>query len=485
MAGGPNILLVVTDQQRRNSLGAYGCRYVSTPCLDELAAHATRYDHAYCCAPVCTPSRASMLTGKRISGHGVYNLFDILPEGERLLPSFLRDLGYQTALVGKLHVSGILYEAARRNPGDGFDIYELSHEPSILLDAPYNAYGRWLLENFPEDYRRLKREGRDWKNRPARSHFSAWVSQRAAQLIRERDKDRPLFLNVGYFDPHSPYDNHPAESEALLHEAAREPIAAPEGETRPLAELDMIRRLQCRTPHERFTREEAEQLRRGYFAGVSFLDSQFGQIIDALKEEGIYDDTLIIFTSDHGDMLCDHDLLGKGAYFYDDCTNVPLIVKYPGQREGRVSDELVQLNDLFATALYAAGAADQAPPESRPLQTGTGREIAVCEYRGCSQMDLRAFPHPVQATMLRGRRYKLNLYHDTGERQLFDLEQDPEELHDLAEDPACRGEAARLMERYLDEKAAEDYRQNASRGGMSAIPAWSKAARRMKEEASR
>ena len=87
--------------------------------------------------------------------------------------------------------------------------------------------------------------------------------------------------------------------------------------------------------------------------------------------------------------------------------------------------------------------------------------------------------------MLRGRRYKLNLYHDTGERQLFDLEQDPEELHDLAEDPACRGEAARLMERYLDEKAAEDYRQNASRGGMSAIPAWSKAARRMKEEASR
>lgn len=472
----PNILLILSDQQRRDSLGAYGCRYVSTPNLDALAAGGTRYDHAYCNAPVCTPSRACILTGKRLSGHGVYNLFDILPETEKLLPWHLREAGYQTGLVGKLHVSGILYEVRRRNPGDGFDFYELSHDPNVLPDEPLNAYGKWLRENHPETYQKIKEEGRAWKDRPPETHFSTWVSERAAAFIRERDREKPFFLSVGYFDPHSPYDNHPAGSEALLHEDCKPPIVAPEGEPedRRLEALDQIRRLQCRDPHSRFTREEAEQLRRGYFAGVSFLDRQLGKVIAALKEEGVYDDTLIIYSSDHGDMICDHNLLGKGAYFYDACTGVPLIVKYPGQREGRASGELVQLNDLFATVMAAAGLEKPVPPESRPLQGDRRRSIAVCEYRGCSQMDLGVFPHPVQATMIRGERYKLNLYHDTGEAQLFDMENDPQELHDLAREPGSKEIMADLMRTYLDEKAGEDYRLNASRGGLSEIPAFSK-----------
>lgn len=472
----PNILLILSDQQRRDSLGAYGCRYVSTPNLDALAAEGTRYDHAYCNAPVCTPSRACILTGKRLAGHGVYNLFDNLPETERLLPWHLREAGYQTGLVGKLHVSGILYEVRRRNPGDGFDRYELSHDPNVLLDEPLNAYGRWLRENHPETYETIKREGRAWKDRPPETHFSAWVSERSAAFIRQRDRERPFFLSVGYFDPHSPYDNHPRGSEELLHEEFRPPLTAPEGEPEGfrLEALDQIRRLQCRDPHTRFTPEEAEQLRRGYFAGVSFLDRQLGKIIRALKDEGIYDDTLIIYSSDHGDMICDHNLLGKGAYFYDPCTSVPLIVKYPGQREGRVSGGLVQLNDIFATALTAAGLDAPVPADSRPLQRGPDRRIAVCEYRGCSQMDLGVFPHPVQATMIRGERYKLNLYHDTHEMQLFDMEADPLELRDLSRGPGYQGVISELMGLYLDEKAAEDYRLNASRGGMSEIPSFSK-----------
>lgn len=479
----PNILLILSDQQRRDSLGAYGCRYVSTPHLDALAAEGTRYDHAYCTAPVCTPSRASILTGKRLSGHGVYNLFDILPETERLLPWHLREAGYQTGLVGKLHVSGILYETRRRNPGDGFDVYELSHDPNVLPDEPLNFYGRWLRENHPETYEKIRTEGRRWTNRPPETHFSTWVSERSAAFIRGRDREKPFFLSVGYFDPHSPYDNHPAGSEALLREEFRPPLTAPEGEPEGcrLEALEEIRRLQCRNPRSRFTPQEAEQLRRGYFAGVSFLDQQLGKIIDALREEGIYDNTLIIYSSDHGDMICDHNLLGKGAYFYDGCTNVPLIVKYPGQREGRVSGELVQLNDIFATAMAAARLEQPVPPESRPLQPGTGREIAVCEYRGCSQMDLGVFPRPVQATMIRGERYKLNLYHDTGEMQLFDMENDPQELRDLAREPGHEGIIARLQRLYMDEKAGEDYRLNASRGGLSEIPAFSKLKQQMEK----
>ena len=479
----PNILLILSDQQRRDSLGAYGCRYASTPNLDALAAEGTRYDRAYCCAPVCTPSRASIFTGKRLSGHGVYNLFDILPETERLLPWHLREAGYQTGLVGKLHVSGIMYEVRRRNPGDGFGSYELSHDPNVLLDEPLNAYGGWLRENHPETYERIRREGRAWKDRPPETHFSTWVSERSAAFIRGRDREKPFFLSVGYFDPHSPYDNHPAGSEALLREDFRPPVTAPEGEPedRRLRALEQIRSLQCRDPRSRFSLEEAEQLRRGYFAGVSFLDQQLGKILDALREEGIYDNTLIIYSSDHGDMICDHNLLGKGAYFYDACTGVPLIVKYPGQREGRASGGLVQLNDLFATTMAAAGLEAPIPPESRPLQRGTGREIAVCEYRGCSQMDLGIFPQPVQATMIRGERYKLNLYHDTNEAQLFDMERDPQELRDLSREPEAQGIMAELLRAYLNEKAAEDYRLNASRGGLSEIPSFSKLKQRMKK----
>lgn len=470
----PNILFIITDQQRRNSLGAYGCKYVSTPNLDTLANEATIYDRAYCNAPVCTPSRASILTGKTLSGHGVYNLFDILPENEELLPEYLRRLGYSTALVGKLHVSGIMYEAKKRNPGDGFDIYELSHEPSILFDAKYNAYAKWLLKNFPKEYETIKENGRKYKNRPTDSHFSTWVSERGAEIIRNRDKSKPLFLNLGYFDPHSPYDCHPLESEKMLNEEFREPIVMLENEKDKSPDmLNEVRRIQCKNPSERFTAEEAEQLRRGYFAGVSFIDLQLGKVIKALKDEGIYDNTMIVFTSDHGDMICDHDLLGKGAFFYDDGVNVPLIIKYPGQVEGQRDDRLVQLNDLFATMLTVAGG-DSYPADSLPLNGEAERSTAVCEYFGCGQLDLGKFPHPIMATMIRNERYKLNLYHDTEEMQLFDMSLDPEEMNDISKEPEMQGVICSLMQAYLQRKSQTEHRQNAARGGLSEIPSFSR-----------
>ena len=142
-----------------------------------------------------------MMTGKTMPGHGVYNLFDILPENEKMLPYYLREQGYETALVGKLHVSGTEYEVNKRNPGDGFDIYDLAHEPSVYTEAPYNAYARWLLENYPDEWRAIRAQGRKRKHRSAETHFSTWVSQRSAEAIRNRDKSKPLYLQVGYFDP--------------------------------------------------------------------------------------------------------------------------------------------------------------------------------------------------------------------------------------------------------------------------------------------
>ena len=464
----PNIVLITSDQQRRNSLGVYGNRYVCTDNLDALAQKATVYDHCYCNAPVCTPSRACLLTGKTPMGHGVYNLFDVLPRNEKLLPWYLRELGYATAMVGKLHVSGVEYEAWQRNLLDGFDLYEMAHEPSIYLDSPFNGYARWLKEKYPDELEALRREGRKRKHRRAETHFSTWVSERSAQVIHERDKSKPLFLYASYFDPHNPYDHQPPEADALLDESNYpEPIAD------DVANMPEGLRLEAKYHCPKAIGADGEALkgmRRGYFAAVSFLDQQLGKIIQALKEEGIYDDTLIVYTSDHGDMLGDHGLYAKGAIFYEDGVNVPLIVKYPHQSQGLRCDDLVQLNDLFATLYEAAGGDAHAFWESVPLQGKAKRDYAVTEYRACGKFDLEGFPHPLHASMIRTQGWKLTMYHDTCEGQLFDLKNDPQECRNLYGIPQYRAQAMALMERYLQFCAERERRYNMSRGGLSAIP---------------
>lgn len=467
----PNIVFVMSDQQRRNSMGIYGNRYVHTPHLDAVAQSATVYDHCYCNAPVCTPSRACTLTGKTLTGHGVYNLFDIMPRNEKLLSYYLKELGYDTALVGKLHVSGTEFEAYERNPGDGFDIYELCHEPSIYLDGPLNAYAKWLGENFPDELEALKKEGRQRKFRRAETHFSTWVSERSAEIIRNRDKNKPLYLQVGYFDPHNPYDHYPKACDDLLHEEYYE---APLQDDSVLPEAMQLER-KYHSPKALGAQSKEEgvrNMRRGYYAGVSFLDQQVQKIIQALKDEGIYDNTLFIYTSDHGDMLGDHDLYSKGAMFYEHGVNVPLIVKFPFQTEGTRSDRLVQLNDLFATMYTAAGGDENFRFESLPLQGERERNIAVTEYRACGKFDIEGFPHPLHGTMVRNKEWKLCLFHDTNEAQLFHLTEDPNELNNLYGRAETAAITQELMNQYLQLTAWRDRQYNMSRGGLSAMPAF-------------
>ena len=465
----PNIVFIMTDQQRKRSLGTYGCQYVSTPTLDELASHGTVYENCYCTTPVCTPSRASVMTGKTISEHGVYNLFDILPQEEVLAPAYLKELGYTTALVGKLHVSGILIEKDERNAHDGFDVYELCHEASIHLDGKYNGYARWLKERDPAEYEKILCEGRKRKFRPAPTHFSTWVGERSAEYIKEAAGKKPFFLMAGFFDPHNPYDHYPKEAAEWLNENFYpEPVRCDEDLTACPEGVKFEREMHGKKVPP--TREQLHEMRKNYFASISFLDRQVKKIIDALKESGVYDNTMIIFTSDHGDMLGDHWLYTKGADFYEDCTNVPLIVKFPKQTEPRRSDRLVQLNDLFSTFLSAAGEKASMRPDSLALQGSAEHEFALCEYRGSGKCDDCVFPYPVLATMVRTKKYKLNMFHNTCENQLFDMENDPDELCNLANDPRYQGIVLDLMQKYLQYEAKRDHRLNNAKGGRSATP---------------
>jgi arylsulfatase A-like enzyme len=135
----PNILLLMTDQQRFDALSCYGCQAVKTPNLDRLATEGALFERCYSPSPICTPTRASLLTGKHVPGHGVYKLHDVLPDNEVMLPKRLQARGYETALVGKLHVSGLWHETGQRHPNDGFEHYHWCIDPGLNFDSPFNA----------------------------------------------------------------------------------------------------------------------------------------------------------------------------------------------------------------------------------------------------------------------------------------------------------------------------------------------------------
>lgn len=457
----PNILLVQTDQQRFDSLGCYGANFAHTPRLDGLARQGVRFDRCYVNNPICTPSRASMMTGLELPQHGVHRLYDCLPTKHHLFPEHLRNAGYRTGLFGKLHVSDYKHEAVERHPHDGFDVYEWCHEPGLALESPFNGYTRYLKEHHPDFFDRLQREGRDARDIPPQCHMSYWAAEATIDFMASTPENQPFFAMMSLFDPHNPYDDFPLGWDRLIDSAR---IPDPVG-------LDVV---QGERPKAIERESEASHLgafagydpaairamRHGYHTSVAFLDHQIGRVLDALDRMGLSENTLVIFTSDHGDMLGDRRLLVKGAFFYDACTRVPLIMRWPGMlAPGQVEPGLVQLHDLAATILTAAGlgeVADANMPGALDLAAvasgSPARDVAMCHYFA-SGVDVsgRYFDPPIYASMARDERYKLNLYwHDSAPPtgQLFDMQCDPQELHDRFDDPAFT-EVRRRLEALL------------------------------------
>jgi len=207
----PNILMIMTDQQRYDSLGCYGTVCISTPNLDQLASEGLLFENCYVNNPVCTPSRASIFTGKEVPAHGVQRLHDVLPDEETLFPLHLQRLGYTTALFGKLHVSGRIKEEKERHAQDGFDIYEWCMEASISLDSPFNGYSRWLKEQDSGFHERLRALGRKLTHTPREYHMTHWAAERTIDFIEHDSGEKPFFCLMSVFDPHNPYDGFPLE----------------------------------------------------------------------------------------------------------------------------------------------------------------------------------------------------------------------------------------------------------------------------------
>ena len=470
----PNILLILTDQQRWDSLGFYGAEWVDTPNLDRLGREGAIFDNCYVNSTICTPSRASIWTGKELPGHGVYKLYDNLPQGEVLFPHRLREAGYRTALFGKLHTSGRLFEAQNRHSNDGLDEYEWGLEASIHLDSPFNGYSRWLQENHPDFFKKLSEKGRDLQHHPQEVHFTHWAAERTIDFIRRAvgaDKGflaggtaarpTPFFCCMSVFDPHNPYEDYPTEMLGHLHrERMPERLSDPRRD-RPIG-VERERAHSYLGAFDSLSREALVAMRVGYYASVALIDIEVGRVLDALRDVGVEENTLVIFASDHGDMIGDHDLLVKGGFFYDAGAKVPLIMRWPERlAPGHRVSAVVQPHDIAATVLTAAGlmrpaVAAEMPTSLNLLPLAAGmvesvRDYAVCAYRNSGISDSkRPWEPPIEATMVSDGRYKLSLYHEKPAcGELYDLRTDPGELNDLFDDPGHREKRLQLTEALL------------------------------------
>ena len=489
-----NILLITSDQQHYGTIGAVNDR-IQTPALDRLCSQGVRFDRAYCPNPTCTPTRASIITGMMPSAHGAWSLGTKLFEDVPVIGDAFQQAGYYTALIGKAHFQPLRsepgYESlecqptlrdldfwrAFTGPWYGFRHIELARNHADESHCGQH-YAIWLEENglanwqdyfqpWPPDKDRAGkdapyfiRDRRSW-SLPEEFHYTRWTGERTiAQINKAADEGRPFFLWSSFHDPHPPY---------LVPEPWASMYAPEDMIPGELTEGEHDRN----APHFAMTQERKPDF-RGYYPGdgaihgghshlrgrdelkkdmacyygmISFMDREIGRILDALDARGLTDNTLVVFATDHGHFLGAHGLIAKAIHHYEDLLRVPLIVRYPGRAPaGETSDAIQNLVDLAPTFLAAAGL-DVPVYMTGVNQLGTwcggepARTYSVTEnHHGTHKCHMRSYVT---------QRYKITVYRNGEDGELFDLQEDPGELNNLWHDPAAGALKAELLHQFM------------------------------------
>lgn len=468
----PNILFICTDQQRYDAVGAAGNPHITTPNLDRLAAQGTLFENCYVQNTVCSPSRASLMTGRYVPAHGLYaNGVDLDPS-EVLFSRDLADAGYDCGLVGKLHLGACFDGRSEPRLDDGFRVFRWAHAPAP--GSSENTYQRWLRARFPDLYASVRSgEGPyNWANLPTEAHYSHWIGDETTDFLRtSRDDGKPFLFIANFFDPH-PAFGAPEEYIQRYDAAALPAPIRRDGELagKPPVHAEGSTGVSREAKASTYADLSADQLagaRRAYYAMVTLIDDEVGRILDTLEEAGLADNTIVVFTSDHGEMLGDHELILKGPYLYEGAIRVPLIIRWPGVTEpGSRRSELVQWVDLAPTFLDAAGVTVPGRMQGESLigllrgEAAGWRDWAVCHYRDSGP----PFDPPSHQTMLRHDRWKLVVHHGTPttsrERtgELYDLAADPDELINLWHEGTHRDTRLELQEKLLDVMVATEDR---------------------------
>ncbi len=444
MTDRPNVLLLMVDHWPGALLGCAGHPAIATPALDELSRCGVRYTNAYSECPVCIPARRSLMTGLSPRAHGdrVFKETLPMPAAKTLAQSF-RDAGYQAYAVGKLHVypqrdrigfdDVLLDEEGRAFYGvtDDYDIF--------LGDVGYTGrqYDHGMSNN--------QYHYRAW-HLPEETHVTNWATRAMARTIKRRDPTRPAFWYLSYRHPHPPL----VPLQAYLDLYREVPIPEPvQGDwVASSAELPFA----VQAVRSRMVGYTPERLRgglRAFYALCTHIDHQIRVLVGTLREEGLLDDTILCFTSDHGDMLGDHDMLAK-RLMYEGSAKIPMILIGTAARSpvpvNHVDDRLVCLRDVMPTLLELCGIPTPGGVEGRSMLSAPPRESLYAE---CSEGE-----HATR--MVRKGPYKLVYYAVGNHRQLFDVDADPRETRDLAGDPTHAGALGELTELLVGELYGED-----------------------------
>lgn len=442
-ASPPHVLFIAVDQWPGHLLGCAGHPVIQTPTIDHLSRLGTRYPRAYAESPICIPSRRSMMTGRSPRGHGDRSFNPTLPlKGMPLLADCFRAAGYQSYAVGKLHV----YPPRDRI---GFDDVLLAEEGRPKLGA-IDDYEMFLASrgHVGEQFMHGMNNN-DYLNRPwhleESCHVTNWITREAAKTIKRRDPTRPAFWHVSYTHPHPPLAPLSCYLDMYRDMDLDGPLHAPWQDGSTIPALDAVRAY-WPMGHDR---QRHKQLRQAFYALCTHIDHQLRVLLGTLREEDLLDDTIILFTADHGDMLGDFGLWAK-RLFYEGSSCVPMILvdRAKGQRvrANHVDDRLVGLQDIMPTLLDMAGIA--IPPSVEGVSMA-GEHKRSFLYGECRE-DAGA------TRMVHDGRYKLIWYPAGNVFQLFDLQTDPKELVDRFHDEQFQEPRRRLQDILLTQLYGQD-----------------------------
>lgn len=477
-----NILWITSDQQHWNTLGALNPA-IRTPCLDRLAAEGTLFTRAYCPNPTCSPTRASMITGLMPGQHGCWMLGTKLPEKVPTVGEHFQRSGYFTGLVGKAHFQPLAstpeYPSLEaypllqdldfwrdfHGPFYGFEHIELARNHTDEAHVGQH-YALWMeekgLSNWRDYFRpptgNNERQVHTWEI-PEAFHYNAWIAERTNALMTEcKEAEKPFFLWASFFDPHpdylvprpwdTMYDPAVIDVPSMTpgeHEANPPHFGMTQEVSPDFSRYNEPDGAGCHGLHSHL--QDRDALAKDiavYYGMISCMDKYIGRIVDHLDALGLAENTLVVFTSDHGHVFGQHGLIRKGPFHYEDLLKVPMIVRQPGiVPAGRITSALQSLVDFAPTSLAWAGL-----PVPRTM-SGLNQESVWkgCKdpVRGHALVEHRHQPTTLFLNTLVEDRYKITVYYGQDYGELFDLQEDPGEKCNRWMDPGFQDLKIRLL----------------------------------------
>ena len=438
----PNIVFILTDQMRGDCLGILGHPVVKTPNLDRMAQKGIVFPAAYSACPSCIAARASIFTGQRPTTHGRLGYRDQVPwRYQNTLAEVLLRSGYQTHCVGKTHFY------PQRLPL-GFETQDSYEGDQDFGNGYINDYFEWLKERTDIREQDHGLAYNSWIGGvsllPEKWHNNSWVVTCGINFLKHRDHKRPFFLNLSFHRPHAPLD--PPKEYLDMYRDIRIP-SVPAGEWARKYDIPVSdNNAWC----GRLGSDVLTKTRKAYYAQITHIDAQIGRFIQKC-EELVHEPTWFVFTSDHGEMLGDHNLFRK-TYAYEGSARIPLIITPPDGAKQHLSTAPVSQQDIMPTILDSA---DLVIPDTvegssmLPLLTASPEDIGWRKYVHGEHSACYCDDHAMQ--FLTDGKEKYIWYTKTGEEQLFDLVEDPNELNNLAEDPKSKERLQLWRSRMIDE----------------------------------